>query len=448
MDVLNSIWVVLNTDNEMLTKIVTAPTVIIEAWLAFLLIVSILQINYTFRQKIAYIGLLSIISLVAEFFMPTPYNVFVNYFTMFIVIKSVLHTNIIKTILAIIIPTVTFALIGNLILNPLLKIFNITTTHLMNSILYRAIYLFVLYLFAYIIVFALQKRKLSLNILSDLDKKSKNLILINLLFGAFTIAIQLVITFYYVNTFSLIFTLLNFISLFLYFFISFYSLTRVMKLQITTQELENAENYNNTLSYLYDNVKSFKHDFNNMIFIIGGFINNNDMDGLKRYYIDLEKDCERVNSIEILNPKIINNPGIYNLLVAKYNKAEQENVKISLEFFFDFERLHMPFYEFTRMLGILLYNSIEAAAECEEKQVNIMFRDSSKHKTQIIKIENTYSNKDVDISQIFEKGITEKENHMGMGLWEINQIVKRNNNIKLLTTKNEKYFVQQLEIYY
>ena len=212
--------------------------------------------------------------------------------------------------------------------------------------------------------------------------------------------------------------------------------------------LDSLENYNNTLSYLYDNVKSFKHDFNNMIFIIGGFINTNDMDGLKRYYIDLEKDCERVNSIEILNPKIINNPGIYNLLVAKYNKAEQENVKISLEFFFDFERLHMPFYDFTRMLGILLDNAIEAAAECEEKQVNIMFRDSSKHKTQIIKIENTYLNKDVDISQIFEKGITEKENHMGMGLWEINQIVKRNNNIKLLTTKNEKYFVQQLEIYY
>ena len=77
-----------------------------------------------------------------------------------------------------------------------------------------------------------------------------------------------------------------------------------------------------------------------------------------------------------------------------------------------------------------------------------MFRDSQRNNTQIISIENSYNNKDVDTSSIFEKGNTSKENHTGMGLWEVKQILNRNNNINLTTTKTEKYFKQNLEIYY
>ena len=49
---------------------------------------------------------------------------------------------------------------------------------------------------------------------------------------------------------------------------------------------------------------------------------------------------------------------------------------------------------------------------------------------------------------IFEKGVSGKENHTGIGLWEVNQIISKNNNIVLHTSKNDTYFKQQLEIYY
>ena len=38
------------------------------------------------------------------------------------------------------------------------------------------------------------------------------------------------------------------------------------------------------------------------------------------------------------------------------------------------------------------------------------------------------------------QGISGKENHTGLGLWEIRQILKKNNNVNLYTNKNEKYF--------
>lgn len=448
MEILNSIWVALNTENEMLTKIVTAPTVIIEAWLAFLLITSILQISYTFRQKIAYIALLAITSLATEFFIPTPYNVFVNYFIMFIVVKSVLHTNIIKTILAIIIPTVIFALVATLILKPLLLILNIDVDQISYITTYKLLYLILLYAIVFIIIKLMNNHNLKLIFNEDFNLENRKVILVNFILGFFTLCVQLTITSFYTDLLPFYITFLSFISLFAYFFISFYSLSKTMKLQITTKKLESAESYNNTLSILYDNVKAFKHDFDNMIFIIGGFIDTNDMDGLKRYYKSLEKDCQRINNIALLNPNLINNSGIYNLLTAKYQKATLAQVEIQLDFFFDLDKLHMPIYDFSRILGILIDNAIEAASSTEEKLVKISFRDSNLSHVQIIEIENSYCNKNIDKDKIFEKGFTEKENHSGIGLWEVKQIIKRNNNITLTTEPNEIYFKQHLEINY
>ena len=48
---------------------------------------------------------------------------------------------------------------------------------------------------------------------------------------------------------------------------------------------------------------------------------NNDIDGLREYYSGLEKDYAKIKNLSALNPTLINNSGIYNLLVKKYNKA-------------------------------------------------------------------------------------------------------------------------------
>lgn len=84
---LSSIWNLLVTEDELLTKIVTAPTVIVEAWLLFELAISIFKLSYTLKNKIFYITLMSLNSLFTEFVIPSPYNIFINYIIMFILIK-------------------------------------------------------------------------------------------------------------------------------------------------------------------------------------------------------------------------------------------------------------------------------------------------------------------------------------------------------------------------
>ncbi len=262
----------------------------------------------------------------------------------------------------------------------------------------------------------------------------------------FIICVQLfLVIFCIVKNSPIIFTFLNFALLILYCFITIYSLLYIKKLALN---LNTYKSYNETLLTLYDNVKSFKHDFNNIIYTIGGFVKTNDTKNLKVYYDSISKDLKELNNLSILNPQIINNSGIYNLLVEKYKKASSYNVTINLECFLDFNKVNISLYELSRILGILIDNAIEASSLTKEKQINILFRDSFKNHTQLIKIENTYKNKNIDKNKIFEKGVTEKQNHSGMGLWKVKQIINKNKNLKLITNIEKKYFVQQIEIYY
>ena len=268
-----------------------------------------------------------------------------------------------------------------------------------------------------------------------------------MILGLFTIVLQGFIIVYYIDFANSYITFSNFIVLLAYFCINLYSLNKITKLTVTTRELETSEAYNKSITALYDNVKGFKHDFDNIVSAIGGYVETNDIEGLKEYYYSLRDDCQKTNNIATLNPNIINNPAIYSILCSKYYKADGLGIKINLEFFVDLNDFDIKSYEFSRILGILLDNAIEAASECEEKLVNIQFRNEFNRNRNIVIISNTYKDKSVNTEAIFEKGKSGKENHSGLGLWEVRQFMKKNNNLNLYTTKDYKYFTQQLEIY-
>ena len=198
---------------------------------------------------------------------------------------------------------------------------------------------------------------------------------------------------------------------------------------------------------MYDNIRAFKHDFHNIVNGIGGYITAKDIDGLEKYYKSLFNDCNNINNLSALNPEIINNPSIYAILADKYTKANSKNIQIELGIFLDLNSLNIDTYELTRILGILLDNSIEAAQECERKYISVRFLMDNRMNRQLIIVENTYNNKDVDTYKIFEKSYTTKPHNTGLGLWEVNKILKKNDNLAIFTSKDDELFKQQLEIY-
>ena len=448
MELLNSIWNALTTPNEGLINILSVPFTMIEVYLSTLLFTSLLNISTQKYQRLIYVLLISLIGVLATFVIPSPFNLVINYLLMFILIPIFFKTNLLKTFLSVLISSLSFALIGMFIMNPYLDLFNISYNDSLTIPIYRIIYVFIQYFIIFLIYLVFNENKLSIFIFNDIDKKQKKIIYANLCFGIFTILTQALITVYYIDNLPLIITFLSFLSMLAYFTISISSLSKVMKLASTTQKLQNAEEYNKTLSILHDSVRGFKHDFDNIVTTIGGYVKTNDMEGLKKYYVQLEDDCQKVNNLYVLNPKLINNPGVYSLLTTKYHEAEEKGIKVNMSLLLDLNKLNMKIYEFTRILGILLDNAIDASNECEEKIINIILRDDVKNHRQLITIENTYNDKNVDTEKIFNKGFTGKENHTGLGLWEVRKILNKSKNLNLHTTKNEKYFSQQIEIYY
>ena len=448
MEVLNNIWIAISAPNEGLVNILMTLATFVEAILIMFLFTSLLNIKPSKKQKIAYIVIFIITSLISMYLIPNPFNTFFNYGAMFILLYTIFKFSILKSFITMVLSIMIFVLIGTFTLNPYITLLNISSIELNSIPIIKFFYLIIMYLIIFVIAVIIKNRNCTFQLLEDIDKKNKYIIYMNLLLGILTLIIQSIIIFYYIDVLPNIITFLSFISLLAYFCISIYSLTRIMKLTLTTRKLESAEEYNNTLRILHDNVRGFKHDFDNIVTTIGGFIRTNDMEGLKKYYLQLEDDCQRVNNLYILNPEVVNNDGIYNLLTKKYYEADSKDIKVNITFLLDLSKLNMKIYEFARILGILLDNAIEASLECEEKLINLTFREDSRNSRQLIIVENTYKNKDVDTEKIFEKGVSGKEEHSGLGLWEVRKIVNKNKNINLFTTKNEKFFIQQLEIYY
>ena len=187
--------------------------------------------------------------------------------------------------------------------------------------------------------------------------------------------------------------------------------------------------------------------FKTLLLLLDGYVQSNNMEGLQVYYSQLLDDCEKVNNLSTLNPDVINEPAVYSLLTTKYHLADEKGISIHLEVFLNLKELNMKIYEFTRILGILLDNAIEAASECENKLVHLVIRRDFHQARQLLIIENTYSNKDIDTEKIYEKGFSSKPHNTGLGLWEVRQILKKRNNLNLFTSKDDNFFRQQLEIY-
>ena len=447
MEILNNIWTALTTQNEELTKVLTFLCSFIEAYILLSLFCNILNVKRNKKQTYIYVIVSVTCSFITRNYIPAPYNNFLNYIILYTMVYFTFKLSILKTLLALLIPMAIFALIYTLVFNPFVKLMNIDYYMTQYIPIYRLLYLAISFLFATILIFIFKYKNIKINILEEIDKKTKTIIFINILLGFIVLIIQLVISVFYTNRLPVIITLLSFISLLAYFSISVYSLTRVNKLYITNKKLENAEEYNKTLQILHDNIRTFKHDYDNTVAAIGGYVKTKDLSGLEQYYSQLEDECVKVNRLYMLNPNIINNPGIYSILTTKYNEAEELNIKMNITVLWDLSKINMKIYEFTKIFGILIDNAIDAAKESDEKIINVLFKDDEKNKMQYLKIENSYAEKDVDLDNIFEKGKTSKENHTGLGLWEIRKILKRNNNLNLHTTKDSKYFTQQFEIY-
>ena len=436
--------------NFTVTDFIYAIAYVIENYLFLIMLLLVFDVKASNKQKLIYMVLIIPINVLSSNFMPSPFNVLVNYACMIIMLTLIFKLNILKSMTSLIITIFVFGLLNILIQNPYLTILDVSLDTFTNTPKYRIPYLIILYTVFFLIILFLKrfrKIKLSLDLLDSLDSKTVAILCINLIIGFLTLCIQLIITAYYIDIVPIIITILSFLLLVSFLILSIYSFTRIIKLSNAKRDLACAEEYNQSLEILYDKVKGYKHDFDNIVSALGGYIENDDMNGLKKYFNEIKKDCKITNNLSILNPRIISNPGIYSLLNNKYFKATNSGVTFEIEFFLNLDTLKVNMFKFSRAIGVLLDNAIEEAEKCNDKIVKISFIRENRKNRSVVTVKNTYSNKDVNLEKIFEKGTSNKKEHSGFGLWELRKYVKNSTNLDLYTSKDDTYFKQELSIY-
>lgn len=448
MNILQTIWSALTTQNATLTNVLGIPLMFLDLTVCMYFFTTILNIETTKRQKITYVLVLGTIANIYNFIIPATYKIFVNIIVWPIMIFLILKASILKSILSFVITLIVTSILESIIINIFL-VFGIESQMLVQIPLYRIISVLLIYLVLYLLTLTIKYFKVNISLFDNLTLKNKILLGVSLLLIVLVLCVQFYLIIFYSSSMPLLVSSINIVLLIMYFSISLYNILNISKLASTKQDLESANLTINSLSILHDSVRSFKHDFDNIVNSIGGYVVNEDMEGLKKYYNQLLEECHKTNNLYALSPKVINHPAIYHMLATKYYEADKENIQINLNVFLDLNEIEarMKIYDFTRILGILLDNAIEAAKLCEKKVINVTFRKQISNDMIVVIIQNTYTNKEVDTEEIYQKGISSKENHSGLGLWKIRQILMRNNNLNLFTSKDDEYFTQQFEIF-
>ena len=247
----------------------------------------------------------------------------------------------------------------------------------------------------------------------------------------------------YITKNNILINVNNFVLMGISVFFIVYNLIEKYKLNKNLLYIETLEHDKRLLSNENDRIRIFKHDFNNIIQAMNGYVLSEDIPSLKTYIKKMINDVNETEEINIGNKYFLNNKAIANLFSKKYQKAKKENVDIKFEVMFELKLLNKYEYEIIRMLGIFLDNAIEAVREEEKKEIDILLIRNDDEK--IIIVENTCT-KEIDLNKIYTKDFSTKKNNTGLGLWEVKNLVDKNSNFSLMTYIEDNMFKHKLVV--
>lgn len=207
------------------------------------------------------------------------------------------------------------------------------------------------------------------------------------------------------------------------------------------EEYEKLKLYTNIIEDLVNDTAKFKHDFNNIMFMIKGYLDDDNLGGLKEHFGD--KKLQEGKFSDILKLKKIKNAGLKGLLTYKVTTIESNKVKVYIEVLNDINKIHIDVVDLCRILGILIDNAYEAAKNSKDKFISITFMQDE---TLNITILNS-CNDNINVPSIYKLGYSTKGSNRGIGLHNVRDIIdEKYDNVLLQTNFNEDVFIQELYI--
>lgn len=243
-------------------------------------------------------------------------------------------------------------------------------------------------------------------------------------------------------------------SLILYFLFTVSMISIVLHAAIQNYEarkkvecLENLNEYTRNLELVYDRLRSFKHDYVNIMASLAAYIDEKKYDELEIFFhehiLPMQKDLTQKNGAlnNLLHVRILE---LKSILYAKLLLAVNQDIEVNIDIPDEIDSIHMDPVDLTRMLGIFLDNAMEACLETEHPLLN--FHLGKMNQDTVFIISNTFTDKGLSVAQMYKKDVTTKGAGHGIGLSSVSEILNRYDNIYHETSIRDGLFIQQVQI--
>ncbi len=205
------------------------------------------------------------------------------------------------------------------------------------------------------------------------------------------------------------------------------------------------ERYSRHIEELYKEVRSFRHDYTNLLTSLRLGIEEEDMEQIKEVYDSVLKDSsEKLQDNKYDLGRLVNvrDRALKSLLAGKFLKARDKKIVFNVEVPEEIQVEGMSLLDFLTIVSILCDNAIEASVEASQPNVSIAFLKNGEQETFII--ENSIKEESIDISEIFSFGASSKGEERGVGLYTVMKIVESHPNTSLIPPAKIKFFVRYL----
>ena len=211
-------------------------------------------------------------------------------------------------------------------------------------------------------------------------------------------------------------------------------------------QLQNLSKYSQQVEGLYQEIRSFRHDYANILSSLKIGIDQKDINLVSQVYDSVLKNSgEKLKGkrFDVVQLRNINDLALKSLLLSKLSEAENLSVPVSLEISEQFSIKNMEQIDFLTITSILLDNAIESAAE---GGIAVCFLEDREWNKLVMIVKNYTLEREIELRDIFKRDNSSKGVGRGIGLANVRRILKSYPNVCLKTTSKDYSFTQILEI--
>lgn len=155
------------------------------------------------------------------------------------------------------------------------------------------------------------------------------------------------------------------------------------------QHIELLEGYNSYIEEMYQSVKSFKHDYNNMLISLEGSIQTEGLDTIKKVYYSIveqmETSIDRPLSINLEDFASVESFDLRTLLALRFYEANQKGIKTSIDISSHWKSRYVHSSDILVITSTIISLAIERAVNGDKSFLRLeFFRDKAGQTLRII----------------------------------------------------------------